>query len=107
MTLLDVGCGPGTITVELAARLRGPGGDGRVTAPTGAALDLARAEAAGRGQDNVGFAVADVHAPGFADDPFDVVHAHQVLQHVGDPVRALRRRRTGRTGVGRPGSTSS
>lgn len=26
----------------------------------------------------------------FADDTFDVVHAHQVLQHVADPVRALR-----------------
>ena len=32
----------------------------------------------------------DVHTLGFPDDTFDVVHAHQVLQHVADPVRALR-----------------
>lgn len=43
MSLLDVGCGPGTITVDLAARVA----PGRVTAVelTDAALDLARAEA--------------------------------------------------------------
>jgi SAM-dependent methyltransferase len=34
-----------------------------------------------------------VHALDFADDTFDVVHAHQVLQHVGDPVTALREMR--------------
>ena len=45
------------------------------------------------------FAVADVHALDFPDDSFDVVHAHQVLQHVGDPVQALREMRR----VCRPG----
>ena len=49
--------------------------------------------------DNVRFAVADVHALDFPDDSFDVVHAHQVLQHVGDPVQALREMRR----VCRPG----
>ena len=39
---------------------------------------------------NVDFAVADVHALDVADGTYDVVHAHQVLQHVGDPVQALR-----------------
>jgi SAM-dependent methyltransferase len=34
--------------------------------------------------------VQDAHALTFADGSFDVVHAHQVLQHVADPVRALR-----------------
>ena len=42
---------------------------------------------------NIDFAVADVHALGFDDDSFDVVHAHQVLQHVGDQVQALREMR--------------
>jgi SAM-dependent methyltransferase len=87
MSLLDVGCGPGTITADLAALLA----PGRVTATeiTEAALGLARAEADRRGQRNIGFAVADVHALGFPDDAYDIVHAHQVLQHVADPVRAL------------------
>jgi SAM-dependent methyltransferase len=43
--------------------------------------------------------VSDVHALDFPDDSFDVVHAHQVLQHVGDPVQALREM----TRVCRPG----
>ncbi|MGP3952573.1 class I SAM-dependent methyltransferase [Streptomyces sp. 7N604] len=97
LDLLDVGCGPGTITADLAALLA----PGRVTAVDAAPgiLDQARRAAAERGLDNVDFAVADVHGLDFPDDSFDVVHAHQVLQHVGDPVRALREMRR----VCRPG----
>ena len=93
--LLDVGSGPGTITADLASLT------GQVTATevTGAALDLCRAEAQRRGVGNIDFAVTDVHALDFPDDSFDVVHAHQVLQHVADPVRALREMRR----VCRPG----
>lgn len=91
ISLLDVGCGPGTITADLAARVA----PGRVTAVemTVNALDLARGEAQARGQSNIVFATSDVHALDFPDDTFDVVHAHQVLQHVGDPVQALREMR--------------
>src|SRR3954463_13991188 len=93
--LLDVGSGPGPIPADLARLV------GHVTATevTTQALDLARAEAARQGRPNIDFAVADVHALGFPDDGFDVVHAHQVLQHVADPVRALREMRR----VCRPG----
>ena len=38
-------------------------------------------------------ATADLYALDFADDTFDIVHAHQVLQHVPDPVGALREMR--------------
>lgn len=95
MTLLDIGAGPGTITADLATRVA------RVTASEVAdtVLDLAKAEAAARGADNIDFAVADVHALDYPDDTFCVTHAHQVLQHVGDPVRALREMRR----VTRPG----
>lgn len=91
MTMLDIGCGPGTITVDLATRIS----PGHLTAVeiTDEALSLARDEATTRGQHNIDFAVADVHALDFPDDVFDVVHAHQVLQHVADPVRALREMR--------------
>jgi ubiquinone/menaquinone biosynthesis C-methylase UbiE len=94
--LLDVGSGPGTLTLDLAARVA----PGRTTAVehTAEARDLTRAEAARRGVD-IDLVVADVHALDLPDDAFDVVHAHQVLQHVADPVTALREMRR----VTRPG----
>jgi ubiquinone/menaquinone biosynthesis C-methylase UbiE len=97
MSLLDVGCGPGTITVDLATRVV----PGRVTAVevTSDALQLGRTEANSRGQANIDFALSDIHALDFPAGTFDVVHAHQVLQHVADPVQALREMRR----VSRPG----
>ena len=98
MRLLDVGCGPGTITMDLA-ELVGP--EGRVTAleRTTDALALARQEADRRKVANVDFVAGDVAALDLPDDAFDVVHAHQVLQHVDDPRLALREMRR----VCRPG----
>ncbi|MFE4669765.1 class I SAM-dependent methyltransferase [Streptomyces sp. NPDC056716] len=88
LRILDIGCGPGTITADLAALVP----QGRVTGLDHAPgiLDQARATAAGRGLANIDFTTGDVHALDFPDGSFDVVHAHQVLQHVGDPVAALR-----------------
>jgi len=86
--VLDIGCGPGTITLGLAERVR-PGqtvGLDREVAP----LVAARTSAAERGIGTVGFTVGDVYQLDFPDDSFDVVHAHQVLQHLTDPVAALR-----------------
>jgi SAM-dependent methyltransferase len=97
ISLLDIGCGPGTLTADFAERVA----PGRVTAvePGEAALGLARAEAARRGLGTVDFVATDVHNLDLPDGGFDVVHAHQVLQHVADPVRALREMRR----VCRPG----
>ncbi|WP_030916311.1 methyltransferase domain-containing protein [Streptomyces sp. NBC_01527] len=97
MAVLDVGCGPGTITADLAALVA----PGRVTAvdTSGEILDRAAEVAARRGLENIEFTTADVHDLDFPDDSFDIVHAHQVLQHVGDPVQALREMRR----VCRPG----
>src|SRR5260370_688853 len=85
--VLDVGCGPGTITAGLAARVP----DGQVVGidAAGDVLALARQEADRRGQPNVRFEVGDAYDLGFGDGTFDVVHAHQVLQHLSDPVAAL------------------
>ncbi|MGH3352904.1 MAG: class I SAM-dependent methyltransferase [Nocardioides sp.] len=84
--LLDVGAGPGTITLDLAARVA------RVTATEVGEpeIGLSRQEAETRGVTNIDFRVEDVHALSIEDDAYDVVHAHQVLQHVADPVQALR-----------------
>ncbi len=85
--VLDVGCGPGTISAGLAAAAPA----GHVTAIDAAAgiLGDARAEAERQGQSNISFSVGDVYGLAFDDGAFDVVHAHQVLQHLSDPVAAL------------------
>ncbi|MGA9750038.1 MAG: class I SAM-dependent methyltransferase, partial [Nocardioides sp.] len=98
LSLLDVGAGPGTITGDLA---------GRVASATATEVDedtlaLTRqgVEAAVRpGTARVEYVVADVHALPMQAASFDVVHAHQVLQHVADPVQGLREMRR----VARPG----
>ncbi len=85
MSLLDVGCGPGTITADLALRL----GEGRVVGLDAAAevIEAARSEHAEVA--NLRFEVGDAYALAFEEGTFDVVFAHQVLQHLSAPVRAL------------------
>ncbi|QEO09718.1 class I SAM-dependent methyltransferase [Protaetiibacter larvae] len=87
MKLLDVGAGPGTITVDLA-ELVAPGLVIGVDA-SAEVVAQATAHAAERGVTNVEFRVGDAYALDFADGSFDVVHAHQVLQHLARPVEAL------------------
>jgi len=87
-TILDVGCGPGTITLDFANRVRPGHVIGVDLAPE--AIEAANAERENRGAPNVEFRTADLYALDFADDSFDIVHAHQVLQHLTDPVAALR-----------------
>jgi SAM-dependent methyltransferase len=90
LDVLDVGCGPGTITIDLAARVapgRVLGIDAAAEAIDGARRDAAAAELPADA--SVDFAVGDAYALELADGSVDVVHAHQVLQHLADPVRAL------------------
>jgi SAM-dependent methyltransferase len=83
--VLDVGCGPGTITADLARTVA----PGRVVGIDAAASVVEEARQRSAGLPGAAFEVADLCALPFADDSFDVVHSHQVLQHVAHPVRAL------------------
>lgn len=95
MRILDVGCGPGTITAGLADRVP----QGHVTAVDAEPGIVAQARELARDRGNLDVTTGDVYALDYPDGSFDVVHAHQVLQHLGDPVRALREMRR----VTRPG----
>ena len=81
--MLDVGAGPGTITQDLATHVT------KLVATEVDASTLALTRT-GITASNVDFVIADAHGLPFSDATFDVVHAHQVLQHVADPVQALR-----------------
>lgn len=91
LSLLDAGSGAGTITADFAQRLA----PGRITAveATDESLALTRSEVERHGLNNVDFVMTDIHALALADASFDIVHTHQVLQHVRDPVQALREMR--------------
>jgi len=105
MDVLDVGCGPGTITLDLA-RLVAPGqvvGIDR-SADVVAQAEALRREVLAAGDEAAGrvtFTTGDVYALGYEPGSFEIVHVHQVLQHLTDPVAALRSMAT----VLRPGGT--
>ncbi len=96
--VLDVGCGPGTITLDIAARVA----PARVVGMDASAevIEKATTLAAERDVANVEFVVGNAYELDYEDGTFDVVHAHQVLQHVSNPVAMLREFRRVRTADG-------
>lgn len=91
LDVLDLGSGPGTITIDLARRVA----PGRVIGVDSSADIVAQANglAASAAVANVEFRQGDAYALDFDDASFDLVHAHQVLQHLKHPVDALREMR--------------
>ena len=88
MRLVDVGCGPGSITRGLAERLA----PGQVVGLdlSRETLDTARRDAAARGLDNLAYEEGSVYEMPFPDASFDVAYAHQVFQHLREREAALR-----------------
>ena len=85
--VLDLGCGPGSITLGLAEAVA----PGEVVGVDFQPSQVAQAQALGaaRGLMNVRFEVADVYRLPFPDGSFDAAFAHVVLMHLREPVRAL------------------
>lgn len=88
MNLLDCGCGPGSITTDFA-RLLAPGevtgldiDPGEIERATARALEL--------GLENVHFRTGDIYQLPFAAETFDIVYSNALLDHLRDPIAALR-----------------
>ncbi|KAK7189393.1 methyltransferase UbiE [Paraphaeosphaeria sporulosa] len=92
LKILDVGCGPGTISVDLAARI--PQGSVLAIDPSQEVIMKARKHAEEKGVTNIRFEVGDIFnwgaVAGIEESGFDIVHAHQVLQHLQDPLSAMK-----------------
>ena len=84
--VLDVGCGPGTDTVPLAAAV-GPGGFVAGVDYDGAMLAEAAARAAAAAR--VGHCRAEATALPFAADTFDACRSERLFQHLSQPEDAL------------------
>ncbi|KAL6885683.1 putative ubiE/COQ5 methyltransferase [Trichoderma evansii] len=91
MKILDVGCGPGNLTCDIAQRV--PNGSVTGIDVSEDVIGYARKIATERQSSNVSFCTGNVFSMEFQDRQFDMVHAHQVLQHVGDASRALKEMR--------------
>ena len=88
MSLLDCGCGPGPLTLgfaELVAPGRVVGIDIEPTM-----IDQANQLKSDGGPDNLEFQVGDIYDLSFEDGEFDVVFSSAVIEHLSDPVSALR-----------------
>ncbi|KAK4617530.1 hypothetical protein CLAFUW4_12636 [Fulvia fulva] len=89
--ILDIGSGPGSITIGFA-RLAS---EGHVIGGDIVPEVLKEGEALAKEQNikNISFQQIDANALPFEDASFDITFCHQVLQHVGDPVGILKEMR--------------
>jgi ubiquinone/menaquinone biosynthesis C-methylase UbiE len=88
MRLLDVGCGPGSITVGLVLHVEPAHTVG--IDPSESVIETARSLAKAKSARHLTFEVGNIYEPRFPAESFDAIFAHQVLQHLRRPVDALR-----------------
>ena len=82
LRLLDLGCGPGTISVGLADAVE-PGELHGIDMEE-SQIEMARAAASAGGHSNAFFQTGAVTDLPFEDKSFDVVRSHALLMHIPD-----------------------
>lgn len=87
MQVLDVGCGPGSITLDVADRVR-PGIVWGVDSDPDR-IEAAKLLAKERQIHNVRFMLGDARKLEVEGDSFDLIYSHTVMQNLFDPIRAL------------------
>jgi ubiquinone/menaquinone biosynthesis C-methylase UbiE len=85
--VLDVGCGVGSLALDLAATIA-PGRVAGIDLDAGQ-IAVAHTTAAERAIENAAFQTGSVYELPFDDASFDVVYANTVLLYVREPVRAV------------------
>jgi 2-polyprenyl-3-methyl-5-hydroxy-6-metoxy-1,4-benzoquinol methylase len=86
--ILDVGCGPGSITLDFASLVPEGSVLGIDFSPD--AISLAQSATTERSIQNCEFKIGDVMNLDFGDGEFDIVHCHQCILHLPDPIKALK-----------------
>ncbi len=87
LRVLDVGCGPGSISAGLAETIAPGELHGIDIAPL--QVEMAAQAAAEQELSNAKFSVGDVNAIPFEDGAFDVVHCSDILAYIPDTEAAL------------------
>ena len=90
--ILDIGCGPGTITASFVKYVP----EGRVVGVdiSDKVLEQARKEAASQKIDgNLEFHTGSAHVLPFEDESFDIVHCHALLVHLPNALAAVKEMR--------------
>lgn len=89
-SVLDLGCGPGSITADFAQRV----GNGKVVGIDRGETAIESARATHK-RPNLEYVVGDITELPFPDDTFDIVYAHQVFVHLSPETqeRALKEAR--------------
>ena len=85
--VLDAGCGPGNISAGISELL--PNGKVIGIDFSSIIIDQAKSEFPTSKYGNLEFQQGDIYQLDFADNTFDIVYMHQVLQHLQHPVLAL------------------
>jgi ubiquinone/menaquinone biosynthesis C-methylase UbiE len=87
MKILDLGCGSGTVSCELAKSIR----TGEVIGVDSSEAILQQAQQLkdSEGIDNITFRQGNAYALNFPDKTFDFVYSRFLFQHLADPLKVL------------------